>query len=115
MRASGLLERLNQRFPVVLRGFDLRVSVIMTSAAVLLLLFRKFGGSSTFEQQLRPASLAHEHYLTVYGDWYWFLCCFVLLGLVPLGWRFLPALSGIVVLYLFASEVSKRFVFRHLR
>ena len=25
-----------------------------------------------------------HHYLTVYGDYYWFLACFFLLGVVPL-------------------------------
>lgn len=66
-----------------MRGFDLRVTVIMSAAAVLLLLFRKFGGSGTFEHALRPASWRHHPYLTVYGDYYWFLACFFLLGVLP--------------------------------
>jgi uncharacterized protein len=92
---SELERRLVHRFPAMagaFRGFDLRVTVIMTSAAVLLLIFRKFGGSDVFEQLLRPASLARHHYLTVYGDWYWFLCCFVLLGVVPLAISMVPAM-----------------------
>ncbi len=76
----------------VLRGFDPRVTLIMTLAAVLLLLFRKFGGSSTFEQHLRPAAWATDHYLSVYGDLYWFLACFVLLGVVPLVLSTVPPL-----------------------
>lgn len=67
----------------VLKGFDLRVTVIMSTAAVLLLLFRKFGGSGTFEHALRPEALRKHPYLSVYGDYYWFLACFVLLGFLP--------------------------------
>jgi membrane protease YdiL (CAAX protease family) len=95
MDASDLRTRLVRRFPAMegaLRGLDLRVTVIMTSAAGLLLLFRKFGGSDTFEQRLRPESLRAHHYLTVYGDYYWFLACFVLLGLVPLAFSLVPSL-----------------------
>src|SRR5262245_60269010 len=56
----------------------------MTMAAVLLLIFRKFGGSDTFEQHLRPEWLHQHHYLGVFGDYYWFTCCFFLLGVAPL-------------------------------
>lgn len=37
-----------------------------------------------------------------------------LLGFVALDWRYLLAVSGIVGLYLLASEVSKALIFRHL-
>lgn len=56
----------------------------MLWAALLLILFRKFGGSSTFEQHLRPDAWAQDPLLGLYGDYYWFVCCFLMLGLVPL-------------------------------
>jgi hypothetical protein len=86
MEESDLERALARRFPSVaeaFRGLDLRVTVIMTAAAVLLLVFRKFGGSQTFEQDLRPDALAGHRYLSVFGDAYWFLSSFTMLGLVP--------------------------------
>lgn len=55
----------------------------MLIAAFLLLVFRKFGGSGYFEGTLRPEALAGHPYLSVYGDYYWFLACFVVLGVLP--------------------------------
>jgi membrane protease YdiL (CAAX protease family) len=87
----SLERRLSERFPA-LHGLDLRVTVIMTLAAILLLIFRKFGGSGTFEQHLRPEWMARHHYLSVYGDYYWFLSCFFMLGVVPLLVSAVPSL-----------------------
>ena len=47
--------------------------------------FRRFGDSETFEQHLRPDALASHPHLSVFGDYYWFLACFVMLGLIPLA------------------------------
>lgn len=63
--------------------FDARVTVIMTVAAVMLLVFRKLGSSGTFEGQLAPEALRGHPRLSVLGDYYWFLSCFVMLGVVP--------------------------------
>lgn len=56
----------------------------MLWSALLLILFRKFGGSNYFEQHLRPDAWASHPLLGLYGDFYWFCACFLMLGLVPL-------------------------------
>lgn len=86
-QGSGVHGALLRRFPgmaFALRGLDLRVVWILTVSSVLLVVFRKFGGSSYFEASLRPEALKGHPYLSVYGDYYWFLACFVLLGALPL-------------------------------
>jgi uncharacterized protein len=56
----------------------------MTLGALLLLVFKKFGSSTTYEATLRPDSQIGHPLLGLYGDYYWFCSCFVLLGVVPL-------------------------------
>ena len=75
------------RFPSLayaLQGLDGRTTWILLVCTLLLVFFRKFGGSGYFEVELRPSALAGHPYLSVYGDWYWFVGCFLWLGLVPL-------------------------------
>jgi hypothetical protein len=78
--------RLVGRFPSLayaLQGLDGWTAWILLVSALLLVWFRKFGGSGYFETDLRPEALASHPYLSVYGDWYWFAGCFFWLGLVP--------------------------------
>lgn len=84
--APELGERLTRRFPSMawaLQGLDGRATWILLWSALILVTFRKFGGSSYFEGTLRPDALASDPYLSVYGDWYWFAGCFLWLGLLP--------------------------------
>lgn len=86
LASTALERRLVARLPSLayaLRGFDGPSAWIMTLGALLLVLFRKFGGSGYFENTLRPLKMKQAPYLSVYGDYYWFLACFVLLGLLP--------------------------------
>ncbi len=69
--------------PVVV-GLDGQIAWVLTWAALLLVLFRKFGGSTTYETLLRPDHQVQSPYLTLYGDAYWFGTSFVLLGFIPL-------------------------------
>jgi len=81
-----LERRLVARFPSMafaLKDLDGRATWILVVSAVLLLVFRKFGGSGYYETTVRPESLKGDPYLSVYGDYYWFLSCFVLLGVLP--------------------------------
>lgn len=82
-----LRERIVQRFPTfegTVRGLDGQVVWILTWAALILVVFRKFGGSGYFETKLRPASLAGDAYLSLWGDFYWFGTSFFALGFIPL-------------------------------
>lgn len=84
--AAPLERRLVARLPTLafaLRGLDGRATSVMLWSALLLLVFRKFGGSGYFESTLRPDALKGDPYLSVYGDYYWFLSCFFLLGVLP--------------------------------
>ncbi|MBK8009899.1 MAG: CPBP family intramembrane metalloprotease [Deltaproteobacteria bacterium] len=80
------------------RGLDLRAGAVMLSASLLLVVFRKFGGSSYFEQSLAwPALRGEGGHLSLWGDGYWFVACFVLLGLVPFSLNLVPALRPSVM------------------
>ena len=82
-----LHERLVTRFPSLdfaLKDLDGRTLWILFMAALLLVVFRKFGGSGFFEGRLRPEALRHHTYLSVYGDFYWFSASFFILGIAPL-------------------------------
>lgn len=85
---SELEARLTARFPSMafaLRGLDTRSVWVMVVGALLLVVFRKYGGSNTFESILRPEWLKSHPYLSVYGDYYWFLMSFVMLGGLPVA------------------------------
>lgn len=66
-----------------LKGLDGRALWIMLSAALILVVFRKFGSSGYYEAVARPDSQKGHPYLSVYGDWYWFLNSFFGLGVLP--------------------------------
>jgi hypothetical protein len=66
-----------------LRHFDVRVTVIMTVSAIMLLVFKKYGTSSFFESTIAWRELKSHPRLSVMGDFYWFLSCFFMLGVVP--------------------------------
>lgn len=68
----------------MLRGFDARVTVIMIVSAVMLLVFKKYGNSSFFENDLASKAIRSHPRLTVLGDFYWFLSCFFMLGVLPI-------------------------------
>jgi uncharacterized protein len=72
------------------RGFDLRVTIIMTVSALALVVFKKYGTSGFFESTLAPSSLRGHARLSVMADGYWFLSCFFMLGVFPIlaVWRF---------------------------
>jgi hypothetical protein len=57
----------------------------MLVSAVMLLVFKKYGNSTFFEGTLAPAELRSHPRLTVLGDFYWFLSCFFMLGVVPIA------------------------------
>jgi hypothetical protein len=65
------------------RGFDVRVTTIMIVAAIALVVFKKYGNSGFYESTLVPDALRGHARQTVMGDFYWFLSCFVMLGVVP--------------------------------
>lgn len=92
----GLERWARLRFPGLgegARGLDVRATVVMLSASLLLVVFRKFGGSSYFEQNLAWPTLRGESgRLSLWGDGYWFLACFVLLGVLPFSLNRIPAL-----------------------
>ncbi len=69
-------------FEEALFGLDERAMAIMTLAAVVLLLFRKFGSSGFFRRSLQPETLARHPYASVFGDYYWFASCFLFLGAI---------------------------------
>lgn len=78
---------LASRFPSIgksLRGLDGRVTLIMLFAPLVLLVFKKYGGSGFFETELAPSSLRQHPRLGILGDFYWFTSCFVFLGAIPL-------------------------------
>lgn len=84
--APRLEQWLRERFPGLgpaATGLDTRAVATLLGAALLLTLFRKYGGSGTFEHELSSEALRTHPRLSVYGDYYWFLACFTLLGLVP--------------------------------
>lgn len=68
----------------MVRGFDVRVTTVMIVAAIALLVFKKYGTSSFFESDLAPRSLKGHPRLGVLGDFYWFLSCFFMLGVLPM-------------------------------
>lgn len=80
---STALERRWSELRAAVGPVDVRVTVIMLVAAVMLLVFKKYGGSETFEGLLAPEPLRSHPRLSVLGDYYWFLSCFVMLGVVP--------------------------------
>ncbi len=83
---SPLERKLVARMPSMafaLRGLDGHATWVMMMGALLLLVFRKYGGSGFFETVLRPDSMRSDPYLSVWGDYYWFLSCFVWLGVLP--------------------------------
>lgn len=68
----------------MLDRFDARVTIIMSVAAVMLLVFKKYGASSFFEGELAWQGARSHPRSSVIGDFYWFLSCFTMLGVVPL-------------------------------
>lgn len=110
-------------------GLDGQLVWVLTMAALILVLFRKFGGSTTYETILRPASQITSPYLSLYGDLYWFGTSFLMLGFIPLllllprrarpsnlglgvgDWRFalkvlIPSFVGMVIVVAIASRFS---------
>lgn len=67
----------------VLEGFDARVTVVMLTGSLLLLVFKKYGGSGTFEASIAPREWAADPRLSLFSDGYWFLTSFLLLGVIP--------------------------------
>lgn len=55
----------------------------MTVAAIVLVLFKKYGNSGFFESTLAPQSLRGHPRMSVISDFYWFLSCFFVLGVIP--------------------------------
>ncbi len=93
---SPLETKIARRFPSLaeaVRGIDGKALFILLFGCLVLLVFRKYGGSGTFEVHLRPDSMAKHAYLTVYGDYYWFLSCFTALFLVPFLVSQIPSLK----------------------
>lgn len=85
-KAPTLRDRLVARWPSLeftLAGLDGPTAWVLIAAAILLVFYRKFGRSGYFEAVLRPETLRHHPYLSVYGDYYWFLACLFILGVVP--------------------------------
>ncbi len=86
-RRRPLRARIVARWPHMseaLVGLDGQLVWVLTTAALILVLFRKFGGSTTYETILRPASQITSPYLSLYGDYYWFGTSFLMLGFIPL-------------------------------
>lgn len=84
------MTRFFPRFAEGLRDLDGRSAALMTLAALLLLLFCQFGSAQAFLAHPRMEALRGHPYLSVFADGYWFLSCFVLLGLVPFAATRLP-------------------------
>jgi uncharacterized protein len=56
---------------------------MLASAALLLLVYRKFGRSDMFAGPFRPSMLTGHPKLSVYADMYWFVFGFLGLGVLP--------------------------------
>ena len=67
-----------------LRGADRRCAVIFIAAAVILLVFKRFGTPHFFTRTfVHGTELGAHPYKAVLADFWWFASCFVLLGVTP--------------------------------
>src|SRR5687767_8459906 len=78
---TGWLDRFTRPLAPFFAGLDRRTAVILTLAAVVLLLFRKLGTPGFFRDL--STSLSSHPRADVFGDLWWFTSSFVFLGLIP--------------------------------